>query len=210
MGGQVNQGPVSHDTLIHRFVRPPVRLAAGCGVTPNQLTTVRVLIGLGAAVAFATGARAWLTVGAGGLLLSLLLDRADGELARLTGRISPAGYRYDVACDFIGDVAAFAGLGVGVSHRMGPLAIWLGVLAGVSIVALFYMLDVAKLSTHRGVSAGGRVLVDPDDAMLLVPAMIWLGWAQAVVVIAGVVTPLVAVVMIARAAFRRVRSLAGR
>ena len=60
------------------------------------------------------------------LLVSLLLDRADGELARQTGRSSLGGYRYDLVCDCIGNIVAFIGLGIGLRAAMGPLAVLLG------------------------------------------------------------------------------------
>ncbi len=196
---------VSHDTLLHRLIRPPVRVVARTGVTPNQVTTLRLFAALGAAGAFAAGGVVWMATGAGALLLSLLLDRADGELARQTGLSSVGGYRYDLISDCIGNIVAFLGLGVGLRGVMGPAGIVLGALAGVSIVVLFYLLNVAKVASAKGVSANGRVLVDPDDAMLLIPFMIWFGIAPAVVAIGGTVTPVVALIVGVRALIRRGR-----
>ncbi|MGC1303446.1 MAG: CDP-alcohol phosphatidyltransferase family protein, partial [Caulobacteraceae bacterium] len=147
-------------------------------------------------------AQPWFAVGGVALLLSLLLDRADGELARQTGKSSVGGYRYDLICDCIGNIIAFIGLGIGLRAQMGWAGIGLGASAGVSIVALFYLLNVAKVATAQGVSANGRVLVDPDDAMLVIPFMVWFGVAPWVVGIGGVVTPVVAIVVGVRAALR--------
>ena len=88
---------MSHDTTLHRLIRPGVRLAAASGVSPNQITTLRLLTALGAAGAVATGRAPATAIGAGVFLLSMLLDRADGELARQTGRSTPAGHAYDLA-----------------------------------------------------------------------------------------------------------------
>ena len=74
---------MSHDTIIHRIVRPAVRRVALTGVTPNQITTLRLLGGIAAALAFA-GPAPWPAIGGGIFLFSMLLDRADGELARQT------------------------------------------------------------------------------------------------------------------------------
>ena len=79
----------------------------------------------------------------------------------------------------------------------------MGASAGISIVALFYLLNVAKVAEPKGVSANGRTLVDPDDAMLLVPFMVWFGVANWVVEIGGVVTPIVALVVGLRAVLRK-------
>jgi phosphatidylglycerophosphate synthase len=194
---------VSHDTLIHQLIRPPVRAVAKTSVTPNQVTTLRLLAGLGAGAAFAVGAPAWMAAGAALMLLSLLLDRADGELARQTGLSSVGGYRYDLICDCLGNIIAFIGVGVGVRGALGWWGVGLGASAGISIVALFYLLNVAKVAEPKGVSANGRTLVDPDDAMLLVPFMVWFGVANWVVEIGGVATPIVALVVGLRAVLRK-------
>ena len=73
---------MSYDTVIHRVVRPAVRMVARNGLTPNQVTTMRLATGLVASVIFAQGTYGWMAVGGIVFLLSMLLDRADGELAR--------------------------------------------------------------------------------------------------------------------------------
>jgi phosphatidylglycerophosphate synthase len=75
---------------------PAVRAIAPSSVTPNHITSLRLLTAVSAALAFAAGGATWPAVGGVIFLLSMLLDRADGELARQTGRSSPAGHRYDV------------------------------------------------------------------------------------------------------------------
>jgi archaetidylinositol phosphate synthase len=194
--------PVSHDTLIHQLIRPPVRAVARTPVTPNQVTTLRLVAGLAAGGAFAVGGTAYMAVGGVLMLVSLLLDRADGELARQTGLSSIGGYRYDLVCDCLGNIVAFIGVGIGLRATMGWWGVILGASAGISIVALFYLLNVAKVATTKGVSSNGRTLVDPDDAMLLVPFMVWFGVAPWIVEIGGTVTPLVAIVVGVRAALR--------
>jgi phosphatidylglycerophosphate synthase len=47
-------------------------------VTPNYLTTVRLLVGLAAAVAFARGTYGWSNLAALLLTLSNFLDHTDG------------------------------------------------------------------------------------------------------------------------------------
>jgi archaetidylinositol phosphate synthase len=188
---------VSHDTLIHRLVRPAVRPLVRTSVTPNQLTTLRLLTGLGAAAAFASGGP-WRDLGAGVFLVSLLLDRADGELARQSGKISAGGYRYDLACDCIATVAAFIGLGMGLEPVFGPWGVALGLIAGGAIVGLFYQINVSKVASAKGVGVSGRVLVDPDDAMALIPPLIWLGLAAPTLVLAATLTPLVMIILMIR------------
>ena len=180
---------MSHDTTIHRIVRPVVRRIAPTGITPNQLTTLRLVTGLIAAVAFAAGGEAWPRLGGVIFLLSLLLDRADGELARQTGRCSAMGYRYDLVCDCLATVATFIGIGFGLVDSFGPAAILLGLIAGAGVCGLFWMLNVLKVapvSTYR--FWGDRIVIDTDDAMALVPVLIWCGAAKLELVAAASLT----------------------
>ncbi len=180
---------MSHNTLLHSIVRPIVRLAAQTGITPNQITTARLLTGLGAAAAFAQGTRAWMDIGGVVFLMSLLLDRADGALARHTNQTSLSGHRYDLASDCIASTMAFIGLGVGVAATAGIAGLWAGLMAALGIGTLFFQLNVLKAATVSGRTIG-RVTVDPDDAMVFVPVLIWCGAAWPMVIVAAVVTPL--------------------
>ena len=192
---------MSHDTLLHRLVRPAMRPLARTSITPNQLTTGRLLTGLVAAAAFALGG-GWRAAGGGLFLVSLLLDRADGELARLSGKMSSGGYRYDLTCDCIATVAAFIGLGVGLRDELGPLAMVLGVAAGASVVAVFYQINVLKVATTSGPGLDGRTLADADDAMVGLPVLIWLGLSKLALVLAGTATPVVVLVLLLRSRLR--------
>ena len=81
-------------------------------VTPNHLTTVRLLTGLVGVYLLTRGdafnAGAWIIV------VSNFLDHTDGELARLTGKASAMGHHYDVASDALITVGLFVGLGINV------------------------------------------------------------------------------------------------
>ncbi|WP_342239691.1 CDP-alcohol phosphatidyltransferase family protein [Inquilinus sp. OTU3971] len=182
---------MSHDTLIHRIVRPAVRRIASTGVTPNQLTTVRLVTGVAAAVGFACGGT-WADLGGIMFLLSMLFDRADGELARQTGQMSPGGHRYDLCVDCLCDAIAFIGIGIGLALAggLGFAPVLLGAAAGIGIGVLFWQLNVTKVielsryaMRHRG------VVVDPDDALALVPVFVWLGLAWPMLIAAAVITP---------------------
>lgn len=182
---------MSDNTWIHRIVRVGVRPLVDTPVAPNHLTTLRLLTGLGAAALFAAGSPAALDWGAGMFVLSLLLDRADGELARLSGKKSAFGHRYDLVSDGLCNSVAFVGLGFGL--RGGIFGVWavpMGVLSGVAIVLTFYL--VFRLETAGG-TIGGAAGFDPDDALLLVPISIWLGGAEYLLAAAAIGAPAFAV-----------------
>ncbi len=185
---------MSHDTLIHRITRPTVRRIAPTGVTPNQLTTLRLITGLVAAAAFACGGVLWPDMGGTIFVLSMLLDRADGELARQTDQSSLGGHRYDLVCDCTVSVAAFLGVGLGLIGALGPVGVLLGLSAGIGIGVLFWQLNVLNPAPLRAYTFWNeRVVVDPDDAMIFVPILIWCGADQPMLIAAAVITPAAAV-----------------
>jgi archaetidylinositol phosphate synthase len=197
---------MSQNTLIHGLVRPAVRaVAAHTGLTPNHLTTLRLTTGLAAAMIFAQGTYGWVSI-MGGLifLLSMLLDRADGELARHTNQMSVAGHRYDLVSDCIVGFSTFIGIGIGVGHTAGLNALWLGAFAGLGIGVLFLELNVMNLASVRAHDLfGGRLRVDPDDAMIVVPVLVWCDLAAPMLIAAAVVTPLAALAVGAIGLLRR-------
>lgn len=190
---------MSHDTLVHRLIRPAVRPLAGSRITPDHLTALRFATGVAAAAAFATGGRGWLDIGAAVFLLSALLDRADGELARQTRQFSRYGARHDVLADWAATALGFVGLGVGARGSwLGIAAPLLGLLAAISVTALFRGMDtpeMRRLPCMR--NAYGRVMIDPDDSVLLVPVVIWLAGPPVVLLPAGIMAPLLTLWMLA-------------
>ena len=165
---------MSHDTWAHRIVRPAVRRLAATAVTPNQLTTLRLLTAIAAALLLAAGDRGLSIIGGAIFLASFFLDRADGDLARLTGKSSPWGHRYDLCADYSANILVFVGIGFGLQESvLGSSAIVLGAVAGSAIVLIFWLVRFVERAEGAAVfpSAGG---FDPDDAMVIIPLSIWL------------------------------------
>lgn len=191
---------MSANTLIHRIVRPVVRSIAPLGVTPNQITTLRLITGIAAATAFAVGDGLWPAIGGGIFVFSMLLDRADGELARQTGQSSPFGYWYDIISDCAANVVAMFGIGIGLYATLGLAGPVLGAVAGAGIGALFWQLFGLRLAQPRGYEPWPGLVLDPDDALILVPVFVWTGAAVPMIIAAAVITPLAALWLALRGA----------
>ncbi len=181
---------MSHETLIHRVVRPGVRWLAKTKVTPNQVTTARLVTGIAAAAAFAEGSDAPRSIGAALFFFSTLLDRVDGDLARLSGKSSPSGHKYDLVSDALCNALALAGLGVGL--RDGAFGAWapaMGVLAGLGVSGILLLVMAAeRRQGPRAAELPGLGWFDVDDAVLLLPLVVWLGasdWALAAAAVCG-------------------------
>lgn len=182
---------MSHNTWIHRVARFGVRPLVDTPVTPNHLTTLRLVTGLGASAMFAAGTPGALAWGAGVFVLSMFLDRADGALARLSGKKSAFGHKYDLVSDSLCNMLAFVGLGVGVcSGALGWWAIPMGVLAGMAIAAILLLtLRLEALEGERAAELRGAAGFDPDDGILAVPILIWVGLAEELLLAATVGAP---------------------
>lgn len=196
---------MSHNTWIHRVVRVGVRPLARTDLTPNQVTGARLVTGLAAAAMLAVGGKALVAIGAGALLLSMLLDRADGELARQTGKFSPGGHRFDLFADALCTSLIFIAIGIGLrdDNMLGYWAIPMGAVAGIAVVFnLWMVMTVEELKGARAAELGSRWGFDPDDATFLIPVFLWMGWEVGVIVLAFLFAPLFAFL----AAFHFVRA----
>lgn len=78
-------------TLLHAIARWCILPLIRTSVTPNHITTLRLFTGIAAAVGFAAGDYSWAAWGGLIFLISAILNRADGELARLANRSTSWG-----------------------------------------------------------------------------------------------------------------------
>ncbi len=186
---------MSHDTWIHRIARAVVaRPLASTSIRPNQVTTARLATGLAAAAAIGTGIPLWQDIGAGVFVASMILDRADGDLARLTGKTSAAGHRYDLIADGVSNAVIFFGLGFGVrGGELGLLAIPMGLAAGIAVAVILRMAMWAEeRKGTRAAELPAFAGFDLDDMMLLVPLAIWFGQQALLLKAAAIGAPLFA------------------
>ena len=193
-GNRLGAATISDNTWIHRFVTLGVRPLVNTPVTPNHLTSLRLVTGLGACVMYGIGSSTWLLSGSGLLVLSLLLDRADGVLARLKDQRSEFGHRYDLISDVVVNIFIFVGLGIGL--RAAGFDSWaplMGIIAGLAVGGIFLcviVIENAQGSGAAGLPAMGGV--DVDDFMFVVPIGVALGGEQLLLVAAFIVAPIFA------------------
>jgi archaetidylinositol phosphate synthase len=186
---------MSYNTWIHKFARGLVRPLVNTAITPNHLTTGRLVFGLVAAVCFSVGETVWNVMGALTFIISMVLDRADGELARLSGKSSRFGAIYDLVTDAICNAALFIGLGVAAMNAgLGLWGIAMGVVAGISISIIFYaVIEVAASVDASAAAFNSFAGFDPDDAIIIVPIGALLGYGQLLLTLAAIITPFVAI-----------------
>lgn len=79
-------------------------------ITPNQLTLASTIFGAAACVAFADGSPRSMALGSISVLLAMVMDCADGQLARARGGGTRVGRIFDGLADYIN--ATFVHLGL--------------------------------------------------------------------------------------------------
>jgi hypothetical protein len=84
-------------------------------LTPNQLTLISLVLGLGAAACIGTGRPGLLPAAAALLSVSIIVDCSDGQLARLKKNGTPLGRLIDGSADYVVGIAMYAALGLALS-----------------------------------------------------------------------------------------------
>jgi len=190
----------SNQTYAHAFARIFVRPLIGTWVRPNHLTALRLVTGLAACALLTEGtkrAALW-----SGILwvVTCVLDRADGELARMGDLRSESGKVLDFYSDMILDATWFLCAGIGLRGGwLGDAALPLGVLTCVSMLLIIWISELFdRLSTPDAKAWNGTVRFHPDDALFLLAPLTWFGWVGPVLIGAAICTPLVAVATVFR------------
>ena len=94
-------------------------------ITPNMVSVLGGTMVVLAAVAYST--LSWPVSVALGMALHLswhVIDGADGDLARITGRTSPVGEMVDGLCDYLSHVVLYLVLGWVLANSAGPVSGW--------------------------------------------------------------------------------------
>lgn len=180
-------------SLYSRFVNRPIGriLAALCyrlNMSPNQVTAASAVItALGIVVLLAGGPHPVRAIVVALLLvLGFALDSADGQVARLTGRGSPAGEWLDHVVDAAKIVSIHAAILV-VAFRYFPVGgAWLLVPLGFQVVSIVTFFG-GELERHLRPTAGApltqrepsmlrAVALLPADYGILAMSFVLLGW----------------------------------
>lgn len=125
------------DPLNHFFYHPLAarlaRVLRPTGISPNAVSVLGLLALIAATFAY-TGL-GWpqnTFAGFGFMLVWHVVDGADGDLARMTGRASATGELVDGVCDYLGNVILYVAFALLLDDRLGAWAWVLAVAAGAS------------------------------------------------------------------------------
>jgi phosphatidylglycerophosphate synthase len=146
------------DEIIHRpLARRVVSVLVRTPISPNQVTLISAVLGLGGGLAFALGAadRRWCLAAGLLLFLSVVFDCSDGQLARARNVSSTTGAILDGIADYAVGVALAIGSSYFMAARLGSPWYWLLGLAGSASTAVqSAMFDHAKTRYIARVGGG--------------------------------------------------------
>jgi len=185
------------DSWTHKIARVCILPLVNTPVTPNHLTILRLITGLAACGLLAIGSSEGNLWGGVLWLISAFLDRADGELARVSGKTSEWGHKFDYFCDVT--VTALFFLGIGIGLRESSLGLWsiaMGISATAGVVAaeiLAEIIDQAQKDTGEKAYAGFAGF-DFDDVLYLFAPVVWLNLHLPFLVGASVGAPIFALI----------------
>ncbi|SDO90812.1 Phosphatidylglycerophosphate synthase [Ralstonia sp. 25mfcol4.1] len=187
-----------------RLARHLVRPLKNTRVSPNHLTTLRLLIGVAGIACIAQGGYAWTNWGALLVVISNFVDHTDGELARISGKSSKIGHFYDLASDALITVLLFVSFGMAVANTTAPVGtpgvfgpVLRGTIAGLAVALIFFLRmriesRVGKSGTKQA-SAGG---FETEDVLYLLPLVTLTDGIGPFLTAASIGAPLFAVLVI--------------
>jgi CDP-alcohol phosphatidyltransferase len=157
------------------FFRPlgfiVARCASALGVTPIQLTIFSMLLGIaGGALLYDKGLG---LLGFALLIIYSVFDSADGQLARLTARVTELGRVLDGVGGYVTHAAIYISISAGLIQRgeSGAIIIW-AALAAIANAVQAQMYDYHR--HHYAMIVVKRFVPRDDPAKIASPRMRWL------------------------------------
>ncbi len=148
-----------------RIINAMVRGLASAGVHPNILTAIGVTINVGCGVLFGFGEFFWAGIV---LIVANLFDMLDGNVARLSGRVTRFGGFLDSSLDRISDMVAFLGIIIFYASNTPDHSLLNVTLAGIGMIFSVMVSYTTARSEGFGVKANIGFLQRPERIVLLV------------------------------------------
>jgi len=124
-----------------------VRAIYRTSITPNQITLFSITIGLAAAFCFGNGPTT-AVIGAVLYAASVVLDCADGQLARLKKNGTRMGRVLDGVVDYIVGISAYFGIAVGLKPPAWPASRWWLLIVAAAASNIFHSLAIDYYRTR--------------------------------------------------------------
>jgi phosphatidylglycerophosphate synthase len=132
-------------------------------ITPNQITILSAIFGIIAAIFLIRDVYIQMIIGALLIQLSLILDRADGSLARRKALKSKLGLWYDLTLDRLVDAVIIVSIYIGIYFSTGNrlFLFW-----GLAAVALRFLIDNLSISFETTMGSSEALNKDLNNKFL--------------------------------------------
>ncbi|MGK5629231.1 DUF5941 domain-containing protein [Streptomyces sp. URMC 123] len=164
--------------FISPYSRYVARWCARRGLTPNQVTTVSLLTAVIAAGCAATGTRSGYVAAGALLLVSFVLDCADGQLARYSLQYSTLGAWLDATFDRAKEYAFYAGLALGAIR--GGDDVWALALGAMVLQTCRHVVDFSFNEANHDAIANNSPTAALSDRL---DSVGWTVWARRMIVL---------------------------
>ena len=145
--GSVIDSPL--DRVVHRRLsRGITRWAVARGITPNTISIASIAIGLGCAVAVASDHLLGALVGLLLFVVAVVLDHADGEVARVSFSESRVGEWLDICGDTLVHVALVVAMGITCDRVTGRGAAW-GLIGALGVLGSAWAMKTSPPTVDR-------------------------------------------------------------
>ncbi len=148
-----------------RIINAMVRALASAGIPPNVLTATGLIINLACGVLFGFGEFFWAGIV---LIIANLFDMLDGNVARLSGKVTRYGGFLDSTLDRLSDMGAFLGIIIFYARDTTKHSVLNVALAGVGMIASVLVSYTTARSEALGVKANVGFLQRPERVVLLI------------------------------------------
>lgn len=148
-----------------RIIDAMVRWLAFGGVSPNVLTVIGVTINVVCGVLFGFGEFFWAGIV---LIVANLFDMLDGNVARLSGRVTKFGGFLDSSLDRLSDMVVFLGIIIFYASNTPLHSLLYVFLAGVGLMFSVMVSYTTARSEGFGVKANIGFLQRPERVVLLI------------------------------------------
>jgi archaetidylinositol phosphate synthase len=172
-------------------------------ITPNHLTTLRLITGVWGALAIAwsnytDNSFLWCNMGAFLFMFSAFIDHTDGELARLTGKISKWGHTYDLISDGIVLISLFLSIGIAtVNTSLGIWSLPMSLIASISVSGIFYLMNDLELKLGKEAARQPNFAgLEAEDILYLFPLVTLFNGLQPFLIAATIGSPIFAIYVI--------------
>ncbi len=150
--------------FVSTYSRYLARWSARRGFSPDQVTAASMLLGVLAALGFASGQRVGWIAGAIALQFAFALDCVDGQLARYARVSTPRGAWLDAVFDRGKEYVAYLGLAVGGIRAGDGQGLWVLAAAALTLQTVRHVVDLGYDAQQRAdAAAAARAPLDRLD-----------------------------------------------